>query len=76
MKITQLIIELVENLELHGNIDVILSRDGEGNSASPLADVVIEGYAGNTSYSGDTCDIHDIRGLEGYKKSIVLYPTN
>jgi len=80
--------ELIEELkELDGERIVVLSKDGEGNGFSPLADVECAAYTSENTWSGE---VHieeltpelieqgytedDVR--EDGEKAVVLWPTN
>ncbi|MGL4999425.1 MAG: hypothetical protein ACRC5T_10695 [Cetobacterium sp.] len=67
MKIT--VQELIERLsDLPPEFLVVMSKDGEGNGFSPLADLSHEEYISDSTYSGDIED--------GEPNAIVLWPTN
>jgi len=80
--------ELIEELkELDGDRIVIMSKDGEGNGFSPLADVECSAYIADTTWSGEVHIEELTPGLieKGYteddvredgKKAVVLWPTN
>lgn len=65
--------ELIEELsKLDGERLVVMSKDGEGNSYSPLADVIEATYVPETTWRGDLGDDSEPNGIA----SVVLYPTN
>jgi len=77
--------ELIEYLkELPQDAQVVLAKDGEGNSFSPLCGDHSEGvYFPNTPWSGEFASDDDKESLEllteeigGPIKAIVLWPTN
>lgn len=76
MKISKLI-KYLETLD--PNLSVVLSRDAEGNSYSPLSSIDIGKYLPHNSYSGEFVDLG-----EEYAKdedndvisAVFLYPMN
>ena len=64
--------------ELPDDMEVIMSKDGEGNSFSPLSDHGISVYVPETTWSGEVYHLDDLKenGLENEKKSLILWPTN
>ena len=67
--------KLKEYLEKFKDTDiVVLSKDGEGNSYSPLADLGAAHYAADTSWSGEIYTGEDL----GKRKlnAVVLWPVN
>ena len=76
MKVKELINKLKE---LDGELKVILSKDSEGNSYSPLWNCIEGFYFPTTSYSGETYfeeDYEDDPELKEGEKAIVFFPTN
>ena len=56
---------------------VILSKDGEGNSFSPLDTLSFANYMSESQWHGDIEDVEDIEsGEQPGQKAIVLWPTN
>ena len=63
--------ELIEELsKLNPEFDVIMQKDGEGNSYSPCAGVDITHYMPETTWSGEVSD------ETPDKNAAVLYPVN
>lgn len=71
--------ELLANLP--AELPVILSKDGEGNGYSPLADTSRTQYCPETTWSGwiydDDADIEDDEDVpSGSVPALVLWPVN
>ncbi len=75
MKIKELIKILKE--KENQDMEVIMSKDGEGNAFSPLAELGDGLYSPDSTYSGQVynLDEREEAGKEA-KKVIVLWPTN
>ena len=76
MKVKELINKLKE---LDGELEVILSRDSEGNSYSPIWNCMEGFYFPSTSYSGEIYmdeDYKDNPELEEGERAIVFFPSN
>lgn len=69
--------ELKEILkDVPDDYEVVMSRDGEGNGFSPLADFGLEMYVPDSTWSGEIFSDEDGRNVEFKENSIVLWPTN
>ena len=80
--------ELIEELKnLNPEADVVLSKDGEGNSYSPVDSIGIGYYIPWNSYSGDfynetwdadecCMDEQEWNEMRELNNAIVLWPTN
>ncbi len=80
--------ELIDILKtVHPEKEVVMSKDGEGNGYSPLADTTEMEYMAECSYYGYVGfkEITPAMELEGYgeedlikdgESALVLYPTN
>lgn len=67
--------ELVKALaEYPGDAEVVLSRDSEGNGASPLDEVTEEIYQPRNTWSGDLVTEDD--AVDGDTACVVLWPVN
>lgn len=74
MKIKKLIEELSKE---DGDLDIIMSRDGEGNGFSPLSSLGDGLYVADSTYSGEIYNLDEAEDAgEEAKKVIVLWPTN
>jgi len=64
--------QLIEKLQAHDPSHVVvMSKDAEGNSASPLCDVDISGYEPESTYHGYFADKD-----EGETNVVSLWPIN
>ena len=80
VKINEIIDILQKMQKDHGDVDLILQKDSEGNGYSPLCGLEAVHYISLNSYTGDVLD------EEGYEEvmeerypghnAIVLYPIN
>ena len=65
--------QLIKKLQdLPQNALVVMSKDSEGNSFSPLSEGSTEWYVPDSSYSGDLVEEKE----KGAKQAVVLWPTN
>lgn len=63
--------QLIEILKkLNPDMPVVMSKDGEGNYFSPLADTSKEFYVAHSSWEGELGD-----SLDG-EPALILWPTN
>ena len=70
------IYELIALLERHDReLEVIMSKDGEGNDFSPLADVNEGSYRPDTTWSGEVVPEYDNEPPESIP-CITLWPMN
>ena len=74
-----LLLNLVED-EIDADAMVVLSKDGEGNSFSPLDGYSISLYEANNTWNGTVYskdeDPEDLPGEENLEGVLVLWPTN
>ena len=69
--------ELISQLlKLPRDIEVVMSKDGEGNGFSPLAEAIEGLYHPDSTYSGDVYDLDDEEAPNDCNPVVVLYPTN
>lgn len=71
--------ELIEQLQkLPQDIEVVMSKDGEGNNFSPLCDYNLGCYRPLSTWSGDwTSEAYFDDDPETYKlNAVCLWPTN
>lgn len=70
--------EFIEKLkELPQDHQVIMSKDGEGNSYSPFSDFGLGMYIPDSTWSGDFYGSVDAEEIDGYEENaICLWPTN
>lgn len=68
MKIKALIKKLSK---LNPELNVVMSKDAEGNSFSPIADLELCHYEPDSTWSGE---IHDCG--KGKETAVVFWPTN
>jgi len=71
MTIKELILHLQEIEKLSGNLDIVMSKDGEGNSYSPCYQIYTGTYVPKTTWSGLLSD-----DLDQDVNCVVLFPTN
>lgn len=67
--------------KLPGDVNIILSRDAEGNMFSPLDSVTSGIYIAQTTYCGDFNELHtlgefDISHAPGESEAVCLWPVN
>lgn len=62
--------------ETFGDLEVVLSKDVEGNGYSPLAGTSIGHYEPDSTYSGEFTDPDDEDYVQGSSNAVVLWPTN
>lgn len=69
--------DLLEILRgLPGEDLVVLAKDGEGNSYSPLSDYGIGVYVADSTWDGDYYDADDEDKPEDGVPAVTLWPTN
>lgn len=75
MKVHELIALLIELPKEH---EVILSKDGEGNGFSPLADFGLSMYEAHSTWSGEVFCEEDAKdqGRKYKENAVILWPTN
>ena len=76
MKVKQLIKQLQK---VNPNFEVVLSKDGEGNSFSPASDIGVYAYTPDNTWSGEIRDLDDELEEDEDKpvaNAIVIWPTN
>jgi hypothetical protein len=65
---------------LPGDMQIVLSKDGEGNSFSPLEDIATGIYTANSTWSGDFTTWADDAGEEEIPEAdcnaVCFWPTN
>lgn len=68
--------ELLSNID--DDYEVVLSKDGEGNGFSPLADYMMAEYEPETTWCGEIWSEEDSIDAERKhnQNAIVLWPTN
>jgi len=72
-----IVAELKRFLDTLNNDDlVIVARDSEGNSFSPLDVVERVYYRPETTYSGDCFAFEESDPLDGMEPAVVLWPIN
>jgi hypothetical protein len=83
LKLTELIKDMEEALGELGDVDVVMSKDGEGNQFSPLAAYGVGKYAADNTWSGEFYSKREEGDEEEYFESpedavsaVVLWPTN
>ena len=66
--------------EVDDDLEVIMSKDGEGNGFSPFSDLGEAYYVADSKWSGDVYNEDDLEDCgidkDEAKKCIVLWPTN
>lgn len=73
--------------DLPGDLPVVLSKDGEGNGFSPLADAEQAMYDAESTWAGERYDLEEVRlaqphpehydpAPEGSVRALFLWPTN
>lgn len=64
--------------DVDGDVLVIMSKDGEGNGYSPLADTNLGQYLyeADTTWSGDLIDVDEADADTEAVPCVVLWPTN
>lgn len=83
-KISELIVDLFAAWQEHGNISVVMSKDAEGNTYSPLSDSDVCLYVMDSTWSGEVHDLDpdedDEWGVseddENVIKALVIWPVN
>lgn len=76
MKVSELIAQLQA---FPSDLEVVQSKDGEGNNFSPTADVVSGVYAAENTWSGELTDVEEdaVEMTErGGIGAVCLWPTN
>jgi hypothetical protein len=72
--------QLIEKLkELPPDAIIVQSKDGEGNSYSPVADMTVGVYLADTSWEGSFTDHDDDKGEmveAGAEPAVCIWPTN
>lgn len=65
--------QLIEQLQkLQQDLQVVISKDGEGNSYSPLSNITVCKYEATTPWYGEVIDFQESQ----INNAIVLYPVN
>ena len=75
MKVKELINQLSE---LNQDYEVVMSKDGEGNSFSPFADIGLFMYIPDSTWSGEikSKEDCDYNGVDYVENAVCLWPTN
>ncbi len=76
MKVSELI-EILKDLPQEH--EVVMSKDGEGNSFSPCANFGLQMYIPDSTWSGEILseeDIEEGETQEYIENAVVLWPTN
>jgi hypothetical protein len=69
--------DFIEKLkELDQEAEVVLSKDAEGNSFSPVCDFSTGTYAADTTYSGEFTSDYSEEGESPPVRAICLWPVN
>ena len=82
MTLGELKIALMEIDPIMDDQPVVMSKDGEGNSYSPLAALGLAYYAPESSYSGELYDPEDTDSEDAdwlpdnAERAVFLWPTN
>lgn len=63
-------------LALPEDLEVVMSKDGEGNGFSPFADFSLNMYAADSTWSGELKDPEEMQDDEYKINAVVLWPTN
>jgi hypothetical protein len=68
--------KLIKLLEKHPDWEVVMSKDGEGNGFSPLAEIGEQLYVPDSTWSGEVFSLDEKEEHDKGKEAFILWPTN